>query len=551
MRTAIATSIYFLLTVANCREPEIKYANYIFNEIVSSARQFGSSLNHNGMAFFLATVPAGLELYHGSGSRARVDGLDWLAFEPEHALVFARPEGNRVIPRKQRGGGQATELHGQDMHHRRPNMPHTDLDPPGANQNGSKTNSGEDLSYGYLHTYRTRSDLRLLYLDGSSAAKSDRGTLDLQDLVLLHQNPLDKHRLKAVPKHEEDRERAANLCRLARMEWQGRISGFMRMEAGFEIILCDFAKDLDLVRITQAMPVAAPPGMIVDSPTYFKAIAARADGIGGGRVKLDYEHYVSLFAYPDAIYFDSTGRPRVNSSSSIIPAIRDVRGMILPEKRAATMSVDWQAVADMIVVRYANKIDHLASWSMQSSADLMAEAERSLRPFVDYNRRNRSAETERCQDYNIPWPNRQSQSTAARAIREVNWVICSTLWSVAYSEVDSFAQKKLMIQALRKYLAWTEWKKCKGCESNEICFVPFWPIGSAEDFDKPRCVDNVRKVGQDYWRRSEYVQRDGVPGTRSDAGRRLRNHFNGSCPANVLLGNTAEYFVCDIFDSTI
>ena len=46
-------------------------------------------------------------------------------------------------------------------------------------------------------------------------------------------------------------ERAEGMCDLARTEYAGRIDGILRMEGGFEIILCDFEKDLDLVQIAQ------------------------------------------------------------------------------------------------------------------------------------------------------------------------------------------------------------------------------------------------------------------------------------------------------------
>ncbi|KAJ9620130.1 hypothetical protein H2203_007895 [Taxawa tesnikishii (nom. ined.)] len=67
--------------------------NHIFNAIHSSMRQWGSSLNHNGMSAFLATVPEGVQLYHGTSNSEPVEGMEWLAFEPEHALLFARPRG--------------------------------------------------------------------------------------------------------------------------------------------------------------------------------------------------------------------------------------------------------------------------------------------------------------------------------------------------------------------------------------------------------------------------------------------------------------------------
>lgn len=52
-------------------------------------RQWGSSLDHNGMSVFFATVPAYTEFYHGSSSSQPINGTQWLAFEPEHALNFA------------------------------------------------------------------------------------------------------------------------------------------------------------------------------------------------------------------------------------------------------------------------------------------------------------------------------------------------------------------------------------------------------------------------------------------------------------------------------
>lgn len=88
---------------------------------------------------------------------------------------------------------------------------------------------------GYVHVYETNRDLnKLLYIDGMSAAKSALGTLDSQDLLLLNSS-LD-------PFAECDR--ATRLC-----DWRRTfgIEGFIRMEAGFEIILCNFTGSLNLV----------------------------------------------------------------------------------------------------------------------------------------------------------------------------------------------------------------------------------------------------------------------------------------------------------------
>ncbi|KAL9068876.1 MAG: hypothetical protein Q9157_006361 [Trypethelium eluteriae] len=495
------------------------------------------------MAFFIATIAAGTEFYHGTGSATRVSGMEWLAFEPEHALVFARPGSNRMGLHKNRDV-KNTKVHIDDF---RRNGQKADPDAQQIVKRKSGDQSSKSRIHGYLHTYRTKHALRLLYIDGASAAKSDKGTLDLQDFVILHYNPLHKSQLRNVTEVGEDHIRAARMCQMASEKWQGQINGFLRMEAGFEVILCDFEKDLDPVRISQAKGIDGPPGMIADSPAYFKAIAARHHGIGGERVKLSYDNYISLFTYPGVTYIDDTGRPRVNkTSTSIDDVLEALDDMILQEHYPATTSVNWQAVVDMIVTKYSDRIEHLASGSTPTLKEFKTEAERPLRPFIDYSNRNRDEENMLCKEHLIPWNSRHSNTTAARAILEVNSVICKTLFSITHAETRTLADGLSAAQALQKYLAWTEWKKCKGCNSNEFCFVPTWPIGSAEDFEHPRCVSDVRKVGRDYWGGYSSKQRRLDPDVVPDVPRRVREMLNGSCPADAVFGLRLECLVSRI-----
>jgi hypothetical protein len=49
-------------------------------------------------------------------------------------------------------------------------------------------------------------------------------------------------------------QRAEGLCNLTKTLWENKIDGVLRMEAGFEIILCDFTEHLqrkDVVAISQ------------------------------------------------------------------------------------------------------------------------------------------------------------------------------------------------------------------------------------------------------------------------------------------------------------
>ena len=111
-----------------------------------------------------ATIPTGTILYHGRRDKRVPDAPDWLAFDFEHAYLFC-------------------------------------------------------VGPCYVISLQTKRDLRLLYFDGSSAAKMKDGPMDSQDIVAWR---------KLQPeKYFSERERIRALC-----EW-GRplgLDGFVRME---------------------------------------------------------------------------------------------------------------------------------------------------------------------------------------------------------------------------------------------------------------------------------------------------------------------------------
>nr|POF16321.1 uncharacterized protein CFP56_23839 [Quercus suber] len=531
------------------QRPQLQYINHVFNAVHSSMRQFGSSLNHNGMSIFIATVSKDVELYHGTSSQNRINGTEWLAFEPEHALIFAK--GRRGPPARGReveGSASKSPGHDRGLLDRELGFERGTRPPPregevqprwhagNLDQGVLTTSSQESLNWpydqhdtlkheqGYLHTYRTKHPLRLLYLDGQSAAKSKKGTLDLQDLVLLHDNPPPsgddyptpraRHPLEGTerPANPEVRdhhgpmgeaERADGLCRLAQGDYQNRIDGFIRMEGGFEIILCDFEKHLDVVHIAQARSAPGPPGKPMaqdrsDHFNYLKAVAARYDGIGGERVTIELDDFISLFTYPDVVYFDNTGRPRVdNSSADAISSIRSaIVDLVLTKQKIEP--TNWQAVADMIVGRFSDRIEVLATrFNFDTVDDFTAEVDRGLDPFIDYANRNSTAEVYRCVQQHLPsYP---SNSPAYHAISNVTNVLCRTL--VAASHAHTLSHGVSLVHGLKSWLAWTTWKRCRGCSANEVCFLPIWPMGSAQDFEQPKCVDrkSTKSMRGGYW----------------------------------------------------
>ncbi|KAI7217624.1 hypothetical protein KC333_g4108 [Hortaea werneckii] len=585
-------------------------ANHIFNAIQSCMRQWGSSLNHNGMSIFLATVPEDVEFYHGTSNPHPVNGTQWLAFEPEHALVFARghgppgrgdggpgrpprPNSDRSSRSTYRTARESfarsmmpPNLYGNEENedHREHDQPPSPPLPPhhfGHEQDdrrnewepehtgdenarqkpisASKRPTSNGKSSGYLHTYRTKHPLRLLYVDGQSAAKSTKGTLDMQDLVLLHENPPEEaveairrsrefiddedysfdrsshdgphatdletsgesheQRLSIAPRSKDPRRphgggplgggplgesvRAERLCELARTEYRGRIDGILRMEAGFEIILCDFAQHLDVVNIAATSPDTDGPESGArgdDMLSYYQAVASRYDGIGGRRVVLDYDNFLTLFAVEDALYFDETGRPRVKNETQLIaPFRREIQDLVLSD-RSADQGIDWQAVSDMIAARYADRIAYLASGEIQDVQHFRAEAGRAIRPHINYSNRNTSHEIQHCSKYALP-STRPSESPkgglAFDSIYTVNSVICRTLTEA--SAIDTLAHGLTMMRGLKSWLGWTNWKKCSGCGPHEVCFLPIWPAGDAKDFEHPRCRSDFSGPPGNYW----------------------------------------------------
>ena len=85
----------------------------------------------------------------------------------------------------------------------------------------------------YLHTFVTTKDLKLLYFDGQSAVLSAYGTLDSQTALLREHVVLD-------PGNEfvyNETARGQELCAYAQ---EIHVDGIMRMDAGFETLICDF-----------------------------------------------------------------------------------------------------------------------------------------------------------------------------------------------------------------------------------------------------------------------------------------------------------------------
>ncbi|KAJ5220238.1 hypothetical protein N7468_009442 [Penicillium chermesinum] len=424
-----------------------------------------------------------------------ITGPEWLAFEPEHAIIFAGPRHG--------GGGPSPgpHRHGSDEN---PDLP------KGPDELRRRTETGpfeKPPHYdgpGFLHTYAAAKDLRLLYVDGESAAKTEKGTLDSQDVVLLN--------ITAGGFRGGDHDRAEKACTLANGDWGGKVDGLLRMEAGFEVILCDFERDLTLLRVSRVKMQnnqeregegRQRPGPTPDALRWLRAVSERYDGIGGHRVRLNFDSFVTAFSH-DVDLFPGKGElPRLTGlDANEVKKIREEVFHAILTIDAAAPSWDWQATVDMIVKRYGDELSYFASGKVNSIESLRAQISLLMSPFIDYSGRNTTLEAERCATQFLPLQMQHSSSVPGRAVHHVALHICQTIFEAAGQ--DGLGPAIKSFQALVKQLDWTTWKACRGCQDNEICVVPIWPMGSVADYNNPKCKDASRPYDSDdesYWGR--------------------------------------------------
>jgi hypothetical protein len=474
-------------------------ANHIFNAIHSSMRQWGSSLNHNGMSLFLATIPKDTLLYHGTDKTHVVTGMEWLSFERQHSTTLAHLALVPGLPPAMPPSVNYKNSEEETLHSGTPQL--------GKNaivqkilQSPNRRDEYPDFFWvlpGHLHTYKAKRDLHLVYIDGSSAANSPKGTLDTTDALLLADRDLEI---------ERDDIRARRLCELA-SKWGSHIDGFIRMEAGFETIMCSFERSLDLVDMQRVGDIVMQAGADIVGPErtafeWLRAATMLYDGIGGSprRVILNYDHFITGFTYPfDPFNGDpQTAMPRLaRANNTILENMRkDLNALVTDPANFVPNSCNWQDVASMIVQKYANPIQYfITSPQFNSSRQLSIALHYFARVFIDTSSWNVGKDIDRCTFEFLP-RDHPPDSVAARAIYTVSNRICSTVLNAAYalrlaldpSFEDTTPEEQLeSLRNLASYLAWPEWKKCKGCAWGEICSIPMFPFGIAADHEKPRC----------------------------------------------------------------
>lgn len=529
----------------------------LFNSIHSAMRQFGSSVHHNGLTFYLAQAPEGSVFYHGDYRISTPPGFEWLAFEFEHAQIFAEswePRENL----EESSFETETLIQHRLSHRMQPLLSSTSQAAmsiydqtasqyPIVNDKEVQGNKSGDSggpyfpdqskpARGYFHTYVANRPLNLLYIGGESAAKCDLGPMDSQDYILLD---------KEQRGWRGEMARASELCDLAE-EWKfeagGKIDGFVRMEAGFEIIYCDFFDGLDLLSV-QASPFQNETGIEYDPSKDFwlglssrtldfewlRAVAARFHGHPAGRLDVDWSSAVSAFAYPLNLsnpdwsrqdlprVINATREDRLNIRARLREVVVNRGGRTAAEKGV----VNWQGVVDKIITRFSTRL-----WEMDhaelNANELLAVLGTLINPFIDYLDNSSAAEqlaNDRCARHFLnqrllpPENWTPEDNMIATAVGAVSRAICTSLFSArevlrsntAAADIDlsipAVNEARGIIQKLISNLRWSTWKECGNCGPDEICSIPMFPRGSEEDYFHPRCKNATGMLSSfGYWR---------------------------------------------------
>ncbi|KAJ5953571.1 hypothetical protein N7454_000467 [Penicillium verhagenii] len=436
-------------------DPEtLENANHIFNAIQSTLRHHGSEVNYNGMSFYRASVPKGTKFYHGTGLKDPIQGLEWLAFKPEHSLGFAHRSGNKFFAKK-------------------------DLQQP-----INEYIESEWDGHGYLHTYAAAKDLRLLYIDGMSAGPG--GGAESQDRIL-YNNTINGDRPVGGPKiggPPQEQQRAIEACRMAKEDWDDRIDGVVRTEGDFEIILCNFERDLEVVHITQTKPQEnsgrpggpggpggrkgrkgghgpggpGGPSRGPRSGLKYWSLATRFDERLGEKVQVDLNNFVSAYTYGLDLFPENASVPQVGHIpvEELQPIRQDVYKMVNTWDTPID-TFDWQAIADMIVFQYSDELKSLAAGTFSSAKELRDHLESLLEPFIDYRDFNDGEVIiDRCAREWIP-SSAPVGSLGGNAVFSVARTVCSTLVSALMDDEQDLETSVAKFNDLVGYLRWTTW----------------------------------------------------------------------------------------------
>ncbi|KAF9236705.1 hypothetical protein BU15DRAFT_76665 [Melanogaster broomeanus] len=440
----------------------------VFETVNSLVQQWPNTRLRNGHTIVPGTIPEGTLLYHGTDRNELPSGPEWAAVDPEHSIIFCT---------------MGTE--------------------------------------GWHLTLATTRPLKVVYFDGSGAAKTKWGSMDTQDLIAWGM-------LRPGWEYKEW-QRIADLC-----DW-GKDFGVDAFIS--EVLLCDFTSGVSVVSFLDVGTIVHPPnrqllpGIPLDSPLPFETIHSGSwhnRFPGDSRIHLDLAGLVSFYdtkLVPSLVPIRA-GQERwdhrlQNISSEDILAARARLAEALTRPDGRSSGIDWRALIRVIVDRYADRLE-LIQYLLSSQAidsetilDLARKAQVQLRVMLTpYILRTATPLHGTNHDWAVPIfklcatthaSSIQSDSPSMtpseqlilQAIQETSREICrvvTSMWaSGVHAGLDSMLNTQELpdvrevtnlmdawsedVNRLMAWLDWSVWVKCRpACGPAEICYLPTWPF---------------------------------------------------------------------------
>ncbi|KAG9314907.1 hypothetical protein JVU11DRAFT_4015 [Chiua virens] len=175
----------------------------VFETVHSLLQHWPNTRMRNGHNIVPGVIPKGTLLYHGRSDGNLPQGPEWVSLDAEHAFFFCH---------------DLTHYPSQERC--------------------------------WHVTFVTTRPINIVYFDGYSAAKMGFGTLDTQDLLAWGESV-----------EENVWDEAGRIGRLCEWATNLGIDGLVRMEMGFEVILCDFTSGVRVVSSAKIRPGGLPPIM--------------------------------------------------------------------------------------------------------------------------------------------------------------------------------------------------------------------------------------------------------------------------------------------------
>ncbi|KAF9246288.1 hypothetical protein BU15DRAFT_39933 [Melanogaster broomeanus] len=446
----------------------------VFETVNSLLQHWPNTRLRNGHTIVPGTIPEGTLLYHGTNRSELPPGPEWTAIDPEHSFFFCSDETGR----------------------------------------------------GCWHlTLATTRPLKVVYFDGSSAAKTEWGSLDAQDILIWG--------MVRPGSVWQEQQRIADLCKWGK---KFGVDAFVRMAVDFEAMLCDFTSGVTVVSFSNLASVSGPRGSQFlygnsqDSPVAFETTVAASwhDRFPGeSRVQLDLAGLVSFYdtqLVPSLVPI-RTGQERwdhrvQNISGEDILAARARLAEALTRPDGSSSRIDWRALVRVIVDRYADRLE-LMQYLLSSQAtdtettlDLARKTQVQLRAMLTpYILRTATPLHGTKLEWAVPifklcatthTSSIQSDSPSMtpseqlilQAIRETTREICrvvTNMWaSGVHAGLDSMLNPQELpdvrevinlmdawskdVNRLMAWLDWSAWVKCRpACDPEEMCYLPTWP----------------------------------------------------------------------------